>query len=187
MMVGLLALRNTIQHVQLRIKTLMMSMIWAWKNNSSVESQHYNQTSGFRMQYGLFRRSITAHSTLKLGGTITFPAGICSTMVSPSKSQRSHWESLASRAQGSSSTSRVFRPGFQQDNFTCIGLSHWARGSSTDLWEGEHTVTYMKEYRQWSSRQERLRELCTATNSWATSFFLFLAAATSAWAVNTSS
>lgn len=74
------------------------------------------------------------YCTLKLGGTMTFPAGICSTMVSPSKSQRSHWEWLASRAQGSSSTSKVFRPDFQQDNFTCMGLSHWARGSSTDLW-----------------------------------------------------
>lgn len=72
--------------------------------------------------------------TLKLGGTMTLPAGIWSTMVSPSKSQRSHWEWLASRAQGNSSTSRVFRPDFQQESFTCMGLSHWARGSSTDLW-----------------------------------------------------
>lgn len=78
---------------------------------------------------------ILSHSTLKLGGTMTLPAGICSTMVSPSKSQRSHWESLASKAQGSSSTRSVFRPGFQQESFTCIGLSHCARGSSTDLLE----------------------------------------------------
>lgn len=63
--------------------------------------------------------------TWKLGGIIILPAGTCRTIFSPSNSQRSHLDWLMSRAQGSSSISRVLTHGLQTDSFTRIGLSHW--------------------------------------------------------------
>lgn len=68
---------------------------------------------------------VSSYITLKLGGIIILPAGTCRTIFSPSKSQRSHLDWLMSRAQGSSSISRVLTCGFQTDSFTRIGLSHW--------------------------------------------------------------
>lgn len=68
---------------------------------------------------------VLSHITWKLGGIIILPAGTCRTIFSPSNSQRSHLDWLISRAQGSSSISRVLTYGFQTDSFTRIGLSHW--------------------------------------------------------------
>lgn len=77
-------------------------------------------------------------TTLKFGGTMVLPAGIWRTMLSASKSQRSHWEWLVSRAQGNNSTRRVLKPVLHAHKRTCMGLSHWATGSVSSLHRQKH-------------------------------------------------